>query len=342
MFDTPIVCCGKRLCKHTGQNQVLNDTKPDNPTEQTDGESNAKQYAVEIVTESKKVDKSPRKTPKSTLRQLDGSPVQEKRKKHKRKKKGRSRTSDDTSSPEINEKVAKWVKKYKENGIETLLEVTKLGDTHIIKQILNEKADINEMDPLGQTPLMLAPNSEIVKFMIRQKANIDREGKDNLRAIHSAAALGNTSTVKALIDANADINQKDVREWTPLMWAAIKGKEETVSAIIKFGATPDLCNVDGSTPLIEAAYQGHTKAVAALIDGKADISGKNHSGKNHTGATPLIAAALRKNKDTVKYLLKAKVDPCITDRQGYSALMYCQNEPEITNMLITQILDSTA
>jgi len=68
--------------------------------------------------------------------------------------------------------------------------------------------------------------------------------------------------------------------------------------------------------LIENARQGNSAAVALFID-----AGMNLEARDRVGQTPLMAATLGNQLETVKVLLARKADPNAHDKYGGTALM---------------------
>ena len=77
----------------------------------------------------------------------------------------------------------------------------------MIQRLLKAGADVNELSPNGETPLMFA------------------------------ARNGNVDAVKVLLDQKADVNAKEkIRGTTPLMWAAEQSHPEAMKLLLASGA----------------------------------------------------------------------------------------------------------
>jgi ankyrin repeat protein len=111
------------------------------------------------------------------------------------------------------------------------------GDSTLVKQLLNDKADPNFIKAEGPwmkvNMLITAVNSgniEIVKILIANKADITWRDGFNTTAIMYAASKGNKEIVTLLLDNGADINDNDGQGNTVLSAA----KESKNKELVKF------------------------------------------------------------------------------------------------------------
>ena len=93
-------------------------------------------------------------------------------------------------------------------------------------------------------------------------------------ALMRAALNGNTEKVKALIHQGADINQRDDNGRTALMFAVINTHYETVKVLLDYGADVNATSNKGGTALMGAASAGDLRIAQALLDKGADIHAK--------------------------------------------------------------------
>jgi len=90
-------------------------------------------------------------------------------------------------------------------------------------------------------------------------------------ALMRAALDGDTETVKALIHQGADINQRDDNGRTALMFAVINTHYETMKVLLEYGADVNAKSNKGGTALMGAASAGDLRMVQALLDKGADL-----------------------------------------------------------------------
>jgi ankyrin repeat protein len=86
-----------------------------------------------------------------------------------------------------------------------------------------------------------------------------------------AALDGNTERVKELIHQGADINQRDNNGRTALMFAVINTHYETMKVLLEYGADVNAKSNQGGTALMGAATAGDLRMVQALLDKGADL-----------------------------------------------------------------------
>jgi len=86
-----------------------------------------------------------------------------------------------------------------------------------------------------------------------------------------AALDGNTERVKELIHQGADINQRDDNGRTALMFAVINTHYETMKVLLEHGADVNAKSNKGGTALMGAASTGDLRMVQALLDQGADL-----------------------------------------------------------------------
>jgi ankyrin repeat protein len=86
-----------------------------------------------------------------------------------------------------------------------------------------------------------------------------------------AALDGNTERVKELIHQGADLNQRDDNGRTALMFAAINMHYESMKVLLEYGADVNARSDKGGTALMGAASAGDLRMVQALLDKGADV-----------------------------------------------------------------------
>lgn len=141
--------------------------------------------------------------------------------------------------------------------------------------------DIDQGDPKGFTPLMLAAfygHSRVLKVILNKRANVSVVNDDGCTALHMSAQEGHLAVTKLLVQAGADPEMVTFTTgYTPLQQAAQNGHSEVVRVLIEAGATPNSRALDGATPLYRAADNGHVDAVKVLL---------------RAGANPLLAKSI--------------------------------------------------
>ncbi|XP_063880176.1 ankyrin-2-like isoform X1 [Scylla paramamosain] len=98
------------------------------------------------------------------------------------------------------------------------------GSVSLIKILLDHRIDVNQIDSLGFTPLMVAAlngNTDAVTELMANGANLNLRGRDGETALHLAMKSANLRVVNELLKKGADINaQTKSDKFTPLHFAA--------------------------------------------------------------------------------------------------------------------------
>jgi ankyrin repeat protein len=119
-------------------------------------------------------------------------------------------------------------------------------------------------------------------------------------ALHLAAKHGQPDAVSWLLRRGASPQERDSRGWTPAHAAAVAGH----AAVLPLLPKPSLCLPDGSgaTPLHHAAAQGQVASLLELIRLGCAVAPVDHS-----GYTPLLAAAFTGNVDAIRALSSVRL-----------------------------------
>lgn len=166
-----------------------------------------------------------------------------------------------------------------------LINATRSGDMTTVRKLVDQGADVNQINGFGMTPLMIA---------------IDQK---------------NRPAIEYLIDKGADLNAFDGQARTPLIYAIFHHDEMTSKLLIAKGADIHYESlINGSTPLDTAAALGHLDLVQLLLEKGADV---NHRAAD--GATALMYAVQNNQFPVVSYLLDQCASPYFTHQNGLDA-----------------------
>lgn len=165
---------------------------------------------------------------------------------------------------------------------------------------------------------------------------------------YGAIRNNDLARLESLISGGADVNTRDRHEETPLMYAAYVGSLDAMKLLLKDGASVDAQSQSGATALIWAATDlGKVRLliehganvnlatkrrrtalmVAAMSDPSAQIvkllieKGADLKAVDFLKTTPLRAAALGNDTETIRLLIDAGVDVNAADLPGISPLM---------------------
>ncbi|MCK5706866.1 MAG: ankyrin repeat domain-containing protein [Candidatus Aureabacteria bacterium] len=184
-------------------------------------------------------------------------------------------------------------------------------DVEQIKEILDSSTDVNIRffdDKKGQTPLMLADATNVVKLLLSRGADVMLKDDVGSTALHYNVNRDNALEVlPLLIKKGADVNAKTTKyNEAPIMFAkewffgndANKGKE-VMKLLIDAGADINTKDESGYTLLLYAAVNEKPELVKFLIN-----NGANKNIKSEDGKTPLDYARELKYPDIIKLLDK--------------------------------------
>ncbi|MBI5421749.1 ankyrin repeat domain-containing protein [Candidatus Peregrinibacteria bacterium] len=125
---------------------------------------------------------------------------------------------------------------------ERLFEAVRDGDMDKLLYSIRQGADVNARDADRQTPLAIAcrtGNAPLVKALLEKGANPNGKSGELLHTpLMEAAMQGRYNLIRVLIRHKAEINAVDVDCRTALMFAAMKGNPKTVMMLLL--AKPDV------------------------------------------------------------------------------------------------------
>ena len=171
------------------------------------------------------------------------------------------------------------------------------GDSTQVIDLLKRGMDVNTTDSTGNTLLIIAArtgNTELLDFLLRNRANALKRNKYGDSALMVAAFRGDAATVQRLLDAKAPPNHDG---WTALHYAAYGGNAEIIRLLAAHDADLDAEAPNGQTALMLAANNGKLDAVKVLVDADADLDLEDREGR-----TALMLAQAGGHTEVVDYL----------------------------------------
>jgi len=165
------------------------------------------------------------------------------------------------------------------------------GDVATLTQLLSAKADINQRDAYGRTPL------------------------------HVATFAKQRAAVRALIQAGADTGALENDRYDAVTIAAVADDEETLRTLLSLGASAKLVTsrYDG-TALIAAAHLGHDGVVRQLIAAGAPLDHVNNLHWTATIESIVLGNGGARHQATLRALVEAGANLQLTDRHGKTPL----------------------
>lgn len=222
-----------------------------------------------------------------------------------------------------------------------LVETARDGRLEPVVALLAKGSATDERDASGRTALHLAAagrHAEVVRALIKARADVHAQDKDGATPLLAAAAAGNLPAVEALVQAGAKVRVRTRLAGTEPIHAAAVGNQPTVlEFLIKHGA--DLGAVDnvGNAPLHYAANVGADEAISWLVGQQAAI---NAPGARQN--TPLAMAVQNGNMETAALLLRlgASANPPSADAlMSPLAIAACLGNPDLVELLLQRGAD---
>jgi uncharacterized protein len=222
----------------------------------------------------------------------------------------------------------------------TLSEAVKSGDQETVRHLLKSRADVNQPDPDGTTPLewaVYADDLDTARLLLRAGADPKIANRYGVTPLSLAATNRDAAMAEALLKAGADVNARLPGGSTTLMTAARTGNPEIVRLLIEHGADVNAKGETyGETALVWAAEQNQAEAARVLIAHGADVNARTDVPKRekdrfglegvltilpHGNWTPLMYAAREGSWEAARVLVDAGAGLNLTDPDGTTALI---------------------
>jgi ankyrin repeat protein/beta-lactamase regulating signal transducer with metallopeptidase domain len=194
------------------------------------------------------------------------------------------------------------------------------GHKDVVQLLLANKADVNEKDEDGRTPLHAVTRKDVAQLLLAKGADVNAKDENGRTPLHNEAGW-HKDVVQLLLAKGADVNAKASNGDTPLRDAAGFGLNDIVELLLAKGAEVNARDIDNFTPLHWAASGGHKDVVKLLLANKAQVNAKTN-----LGWTPLHMAAHYGRKAVVELLLANKAEVNAKDVKGYTPLHWAASE----------------
>ncbi|WP_072994045.1 ankyrin repeat domain-containing protein [Pseudozobellia thermophila] len=165
------------------------------------------------------------------------------------------------------------------------------------------------------------PSLEAIQATMKEGHSVTQANRGGFDAVTFAIFAKNPiPTVQFLLDQGNDINKRTHDSRTYVFWAASSGHLDLVRYLIEKGSKLDLVDSHGYGPISFAAATGQqdTAIYDAFIAGGADITEKDHHGKNAL----LVAAGRAKDLKLIDYFIGKGLDINSTDDHGNGIFHY--------------------
>jgi uncharacterized protein len=205
------------------------------------------------------------------------------------------------------------------SGATPLHEAVRYGRTDIARTLLSNGAQVDALDSLGKTPLLLiipsAAQHDMYSLLLEYKANINQKDMYGDTVLHVATMGGaKVDILRMLVENGASVNERNKQGVTPLSVAIEHNLADHVAFYAEAGADIHAEDQDGNTPLTRALSSDITMLQTL-------VTTKNVLSHDSAGNTPLHIAIM---KDVplsyIKYLVDTNADVNARNRNGDSVL----------------------
>ncbi|CAI2380253.1 unnamed protein product [Moneuplotes crassus] len=140
---------------------------------------------------------------------------------------------------------------------------------------------------------------DIIPKVLAKGIPIDEPLTDaGMVGLHLACAQGDLDSARIFVENGADVNSSDKVGRTALHFASANGESpDLIDFLISNGADPNAQSSGGDTPLIKAILFDNAEVVRSLIEGGADKTISNASGRD-----AISFAEASKNEDIIALL----------------------------------------
>lgn len=221
-------------------------------------------------------------------------------------------------------------------GKTALMRAAEEGHSETARVLLDAGADMGACDGLNLTPKDLAAmreHKDVVR-LFEERARPPAPARKRSKALAKAVEAGDLAAVVVELEAGADPDAPDDRGMTPLLNALRLKRADMVEALLDAGARLD---TPPNLPPIFAAL-AEQPLLELLLAAGADVNARDRSGQ-----TPLMVASWRKHPTAALRLVAAGADVNALDDRGDTALVYaCMHEQaEIVAALLDADADPT-
>ena len=157
-------------------------------------------------------------------------------------------------------------------GNSALLNAAREGQVESARLLLKAGADVDgrggTMPPLAAAALR--GHTILVRLLIRNDANVNGVGENELSALMNAVKLNHVGVAKVLLDAGASTRVRDRAGDSLLAVAVSENYPNMLALLLKQGVNPDLTDSNGLTALYWAEYLKRPELAQLLRHAGAD------------------------------------------------------------------------
>jgi ankyrin repeat protein len=208
-----------------------------------------------------------------------------------------------------------------------------------MKLLLQNRADPNAANKLGETPLMWCSHDlEKTKLLLNYKADVNAKTKaGNTPLLIACVGQDQNEMIRLLLDKGADPLAKNERNGTTLLRLAQYGDTAIARILINKGVNINAANKELETALQIAVRSVNKPMVHWLLANGADANFMDSY-----KAPPLYYAVVINDVDMVKALIKKTKNINLQDIDGMTSLMWAVYNEDDNPENVQALLDAGA
>ncbi len=226
------------------------------------------------------------------------------------------------------------------------------GSKEILNTALGYGAEVNFRDKLGNTPIFYSKNSDIVRFLVNNKAAVNVRNAEDESPLFYMVRKEDYDSVQELLNAKAKLNFSNIDNKTALCYAKTNSMREL---LLKSGAFPDVPLIDNKTYLHLAADKDDIVTLKLFLKYKANPNLEDEFGavpldytKKDEARVALLDAGSNPNRNCYLHfalntnntvfadkLLECKADVTMQLPDGRTTLFMVQNPAYISKLVET-------
>jgi len=195
------------------------------------------------------------------------------------------------------------VNKFNQNALHYYLWADSYNEDIAI-YLINKGININIQDTNKETPLYLAVKNNLIRVfekLLELNVNLDKRNSFGENILITTIKENHFDMSKKLLAKSHDFFGKDIYGWDALLHASKIGNCDVVNLLLQNKFNANTCDNFGYTPLMIAAWNGHLETVKLLCKAGADKSLKVQKG-DYKGYTALKFAKESYYPEIVKLL----------------------------------------
>lgn len=180
---------------------------------------------------------------------------------------------------------------------EGLVKATTTGDKELIQQLLDQGADINEMNEIGITPLVMAvirKQEDLIPFLLERGANPLLTTASGISPLQLAQSSQNELIYYTLLDA---LLRRQGNGYSYLSTLILQDKQDEFLTAINLGMDVNAPDREGATPLMYASHTNQIFYAEHLLAQGAQLNQQDDDGN-----TPLTIAQKAQNSEMIDFL----------------------------------------